>query len=96
MSDFENRIFDSIKKPPIYLRYVKDILILANNINKINKTPSKKFSSWLYSWCKQKKNSFLDVLIGTNNLYLYLQKKHLIITPVPSTLKVNAPSKSNY
>ena len=31
-----NRIFHSIKKPPMYLRYVDDILILANNINEIN------------------------------------------------------------
>ena len=48
MSDLENRIFNSIKKPPIYLRYVNDILILANNINKINilqDTFQKKFSS---------------------------------------------------
>ena len=43
MSDLENRIFNSIKKPPIYLRYVDDILILTNNINEITyyKTPSK-------------------------------------------------------
>ena len=36
MSDLENKIFVSIKKPPIYQRYVDDILILANNINEIN------------------------------------------------------------
>ena len=36
MSDLENKIFNSIKKPPIYLRYVDDVLILANNINEIN------------------------------------------------------------
>ena len=36
MSDLENRIFNSTKKPPIYLRYVDDILILTNNINEIN------------------------------------------------------------
>ena len=36
MSDLENRIFNSINKPPIYLRYVDDILILTNNINEIN------------------------------------------------------------
>ena len=36
MSDLENRFFNSIKKRPIYLRYVDDILILANNFNKIN------------------------------------------------------------
>ena len=36
MSDLENKIFNSIRKPSIYLRYVDDILILANDINKIN------------------------------------------------------------
>ena len=36
MSDRENKIFNSIKKPPLYLRYVDDILILANNIKEIN------------------------------------------------------------
>ena len=36
MSDIENKLFDSIGKLPIYLRYVDDILILANNINEIN------------------------------------------------------------
>ena len=36
MSDFENRIFNSIRKPSIYLRYVDDIFILANDINEIN------------------------------------------------------------
>ena len=35
-SDLENEIFNSIKKPPIYLRYVDDILILVNNMNEIN------------------------------------------------------------
>ena len=36
MSDLENKIFNSIKKTSIYLRYVDDILILVNNINEIN------------------------------------------------------------
>ena len=36
MSNLENEIFNSIRKPSIYLRYVDDILILANDINEIN------------------------------------------------------------
>ena len=36
MSYIENKIFNSIRKPPIYLRYVDDILFLVNNINEIN------------------------------------------------------------
>ena len=35
MSDLENKIFNSIRKPSIYLRYVDDMLILANDINEI-------------------------------------------------------------
>ena len=45
---------------------------------------------------KNNKISFLGILIDTNNnnnftTFTY-KKKPLIITPVPSTLKVNAPS----
>ena len=36
ISNLENKIFNSIKKPPIYPGYVDDILILANNINELN------------------------------------------------------------
>ena len=36
LSDPENTIFNSFRKPPIYLRYVDDILILAHDINEIN------------------------------------------------------------
>ena len=35
-SNLENKIFNSIRKPSIYLRYVDDILIPANDINEIN------------------------------------------------------------
>ena len=71
MSDPENRIFNSIKKPPIYLRYIDDILILANNIDEINilqdtfqKNLVLKFTRELN---KNNKISFLDVLIDANN-----------------------------
>ena len=36
MSDLKNEIFNSNRKPPIYLRYIDDILMLANDINEIN------------------------------------------------------------
>ena len=36
MSDLKNKTFNSIRKHPVYLGYVDDILILANDINKIN------------------------------------------------------------
>ena len=71
MSNLENKIFNSIKKPPIYLRYVDDILILANNINKINilQDTFQKNSvlNFTHEQNKNNKISFLDVLIDTNN-----------------------------
>ena len=36
MSNLENKIFNSIKKPFIDLRYFDNILILVNDINEIN------------------------------------------------------------
>ena len=126
MSDLENRIFNSIKKPPIYLRYVDDILILTNNINeiKILQDTFQKNSvlNFTHELNKNNKISFLDVLIDYSiliitvfNITVVLQyysitvfsllqysiiitslplltKNPLVITPVPLTLKVNAPS----
>ena len=66
MSDLENKIFKSIKKPPIYLRYVHDILILANNINEINILQNSVLN-FTHELNKINKISFLDVLIDTNN-----------------------------
>ena len=71
MSELENKIFNSIKKPPIYLRYVDDILILAHNINKINilQDTFQKNSvlNFTHELNKNNEFSFLDVLIDTNN-----------------------------
>ena len=71
MSDLENRIFNSIKKPPIYLRYVDDILILTNNINEINilqdTFQNNSVLNFTHELNKNNKISFLDVLIDTNN-----------------------------
>ena len=36
MSDLGNKIFNSIKKPSIYLRYADDILIFTNDTNEIH------------------------------------------------------------
>ena len=71
LSDLENRIFNSIKKPPIYLRYVDDILILTNNINKINiqqdTFQNNSVLNFTHELNKYNKISFLEVLIDTNN-----------------------------
>ena len=71
MSDLENRIFNSTKKPPIYLRYVDDILILTNNINEINilqdTFQNNSVLNLTHEVNKNNKISFLDVLIDANN-----------------------------
>ena len=66
----ENRIFNSIKSP-IYLRYIDDILILANNWNEIN-IPQDAFQknsvlNFTHELNKNNKIFFLNVLIDTNN-----------------------------
>ena len=71
MSVLENRIFNSINKNPIYLRYVDDILILTNNINEINilqdTFQNNSVLNFTHELNKNNKISFLDVLIDTNN-----------------------------
>ena len=61
-----------------------------------DKTPSKKKAVLIFTHelNKNHKVSFLGVLIDTkNNKFTTLVTKNpVIITPVPSTLKVNAPS----
>ena len=61
----------ALKNPPIYPRYVDDILVLANNINEIN-IPQGTFQknsvlNFTHELNKNNKISFLDVLIDTNN-----------------------------
>ena len=97
-SSFQS-ILGLILKPPIYLRYVDDIFILANNINKISILQDTFWKNSVLNFIqglnKNNKISFLDFLIDTNNNNNFTTstyKKPLIITPVPSTLKVNAAS----
>ena len=99
MSDLENRIFNSIKNPPIYLRYVDDILILTNNINEINilqdTFQNNSVLNFTYELNKNNKISFLDVLIDTNNNNNFTTstyKKPSSNNSCTLTLKVNAPS----
>ena len=61
------------------------------------KTPSKKLIlNFTHELNKNNKISFLDILIDNDNYNNFTtstyKKKPLIITPVPSTLKVNVPS----
>ena len=73
MSDLENKIFTSIRRHSIYLRYVDGIHIL-NDINEINilqdtfqKNSVLNFTHEQNNLTKTKKKSFLNVLIDTNN-----------------------------
>ena len=99
MSNLKNKIFNFIRKHSIYLRYVDDILILANDINKINilqdTFQNNSVLNFTHELNTNNKISFLDVLIDTNNInnnftMSTYKKKPLIMTPVLSTLKVNA------
>ena len=66
MYDLENKIFNSIRKPSIYLRWVDDILILAKDTNKTYKTQKKNsVLNFTHELNKNNKISFLDVLIDT-------------------------------
>ena len=81
MSDFENRVFNCIEKPTIYLIYVDDILILANNINEINILQN-----------TFQKNQFLTLLMNQTkaikfSFYMFLLIFTIIITSQPPLTK---------
>ena len=89
----------ALKKLPIYRRKVDDILILADNINKIHilQDSFQKNSVLNFTHELNKIDKILDVHIdannnNNNNFTTSTYKNPLIITPVPSTLKVKAPS----
>ena len=69
MSDLENKILNSIRKPSIYLRYVDDILILANHIINILKDTFQKNSvlNFTQELNKNNKISILDIHIDNND-----------------------------
>ena len=85
----------------IYVQIDEVTMELGYEINKINilQDTFQKNSvlNFTHELNKNNKISFLDVLIDTNNNIINnftasTYKKSLIITPVPSTLKVNVPS----
>ena len=65
MSNLENKIFNKIKKPSIYLKYVDTILILVNDINEINIRQDIFKKNLVFNFThelnKNNKISFLDV-----------------------------------
>ena len=70
MSALENKVFNTINKPNIYLRYADDIL-LTNSSYEINTIQETFQNNSVLNFTQEininNKNSFLGLLIGTNN-----------------------------
>ena len=88
-----------MRKPPIYLRYVDDILILSKNINEINIVQdtfqNNSVLNFTHKLNKNNKISFLDVLIDSNNnnnFTMSTYKKPCSNNSCTLNLKVNAAS----
>ena len=99
MSDLEKKICNSVKKLSIYQRYANNILILVYDINEKNiRRDTVRKNSVLNFIQELKKNNrisfqmFSLILTIIITSLLLLTKKTLIITYVPSILKVNALS----
>ena len=95
MSDLENKIFNSVTKPPIYLRYVDDIFILANSINEINilrdTFQRNSVLNLTHELNKNNKIFFLDVLIDTNKYNNSITKKSSNNNPCTLNFKSECP-----
>ena len=77
MSNLENKIFNDIKRPHIYVRYVDDILILSDNIEEIKKSQqtfqNNSVLKFTYELNMNYKIPFLD---ANNNFNTCEYKKH--------------------
>ena len=71
MAHLENKTFNEIPKPNLYLRYVDDILIFTENIDELKKLQQSfqdnSALKFTYEINKNNKLPFLDVLIDTNH-----------------------------
>ena len=98
MSNFENKVFNTINKPNIYLRYADDVL-LTNSTDEIN-IIQESFQINAVNFPQEininNKIPFLGVLIDTNNIDGFTtstyKKNLLTLIPAPSSSIVNAPS----
>ena len=66
MSDLENKVFNTINKSNIHLRYADDILLLTNNTDE--ETIKKSVLNFTQEININYKIPFLGVLIGTGNI----------------------------
>ena len=75
MAHLENKIFNIIKKPSIYVRYVDDILVLVNNTNELIELQQafqkNSVLNFTYELNNNNLRAFLDVLIDTSNSNVY-------------------------
>ena len=97
MSALENKVFNTINKPNIYLRYADDILLLSNSTYEITIIQENFQNNSVLHFTQKIKNKiqFLGVLINTNNNDQFITstyKKSTIINPYTLNLQVNAPS----
>ena len=71
MSVLENKVFNTIKEPKIYLRYADETLLLANSTDEINTMQETFQNNSVLNFTQEinikNKIPFLGVLIETNN-----------------------------
>ena len=98
MSALENKVFNTINKPKIYLRYADDIL-LTNSTYEITTIQETFQDNSVLNFTQKINNNkipFFGVLIDTNNNDRFFssayKKKLLTLIPAPLFSKVNAPS----
>ena len=99
MSAIENKVFNTINVPNIYLRYVDDRPLLTNRTNEINtiqdtfqNNPVLNFTQEIYI---NDKITFLCVLFDTSKIGRFITstyKNPLPLIPAPSIPKVNLSS----
>ena len=99
MSALENKIFNTINKPNIYLRYADDVLLFTKSTYEINTIQETFQNNSVLSFTQEininNKTPFLGVLLDTNNNGRFITstyKNLLTLIPAPSISKVNAPS----
>ena len=71
MSALENKVFNTINKPSIYLRYADDILLLTNSTGEINTIQETFQNNSVLNFTQEininNKIPFLGVLLETSN-----------------------------
>ena len=101
MSALENKVFNIINKPNIYLSYADDILLLTNSTYEINTTQEtfqkNSFLNFTQEININNKIPFLGVLIDTNNNDRFITSTYKKPTDInPSTLNFQSECPFHY